>query len=152
MFAAHRVVVAFLKGDSGVTDICNGRIFYGVAKQGTPFPYLIYSSVGEDDINSNSGPGSTTQARVQVTVYSTVSPDEAQNLAIAVCAATGDANVTPKDEEHEAFDGFIGTVAGIGVQRIDGEVLPGDPEPPAHAGDNSIHRVVMQFEIVTVES
>lgn len=145
--------MAFLKGDQGVKDLAGDpvRIFNKVARQGTPRPYLIYFSLGGDDINSNSGPGSTTRKQIQIDAYADT-PDEAEALAAAMNSATGGANVVAKDEDHEAFDGFIGTVAGIEVQQIDGEEIPEIEESPTAAGDNPIHRVCHQFEIVTVES
>lgn len=100
---------ALLAGSSAVQSLVAGRVFWGVAPQKTPLPYLVLNIVSAVDHPHMQGAGGFWQYRVQVDSYGAVRA-AARTLSRMVRAEingtqSGEIRLILFDSEREDFEG-----------------------------------------------
>jgi hypothetical protein len=59
----------YLTDDTGVKALISNRLFPLLAKQGTAFPYAVYSVISAERVHSDDGPALNAMPRVQIDCY-----------------------------------------------------------------------------------
>ena len=99
---------ALLAGSSAVQSLVSGRVYWGVAPQGAPPPYLVLNVISATDNPHMQGAGGFFQYRVQVDSYGADRP-AARNLSRAVRGEingtrAGEIRLVLFDAEREIFE------------------------------------------------
>jgi len=89
---------AYLKAQSGITDICGQRIYFASAPQSVIAPYLVLSKISSPRSMTHDGPDGMTDARFQLSAFAKKYGD-AKELIVAV---------------QDALSGYKGTMGGEG--------------------------------------
>jgi len=134
-----KVLVNRLKAFPAVTSQIGGatpRISPKRSPQGVPFPRVTYERISGLSLRGLSGSAGMGPHRLQV---------EAQARTDAEAHALADELLKPVDEGGP-LDGYRGWVAGVFVQSIElRDVRDLYDEPTPEAGDQGVHRVVIDW-------
>lgn len=140
-FYAHSIKQAihvYLTGESLITDIVGGLIYYRTAPQNTPKgkPYLTFQVIDSNSIHHQGGSSGTADTRVQIDSYS-VDADEVESLASAV---------------RIALDGFRGTKNETFFNNVTLDNQIDDIEGPSAGRQFGIERTTQDFLVTHDES
>jgi hypothetical protein len=97
----EHAVRTILKSDDGVSAIAGDRIYYLVAPEKTPAPYIVISGVAKAADHTHDGPSGLREARIQVSAFADSYLD-VSDLTQAV---------------KDCLDGFTGQSEGVTIEK-----------------------------------
>lgn len=131
---------SFLKANTDVSLKVGSRVYRAIARQGTPFPYVIIQQISGRHVRHMAAASGLAAPVFQISCVDD-DPVGADDLADAV---------------REALDHFIGTMGTPpNTATVQAAFLEGEAsmfEPPRDASDVGIHVVRMTFEIWHTET
>lgn len=67
----EKAIRALLKADAAIAAHCAGRVYFGSAPQGKPYPLIILNTISDTEGMTLDGPDGLPDARLQVDCYAT---------------------------------------------------------------------------------
>lgn len=140
----EKALVAFLKGDGPLSNLCSTRIYPEKAPEKSPpaatdLPRITFTRTSTEGIYSQSGVSPLRKATILLECWSTTRL-QARQVALVARQAKGKLGVQ--------FDGFAGLMGGFKIQGLfigTGEIDGYDP--PIHADDLGVYSTALELTV-----